>query len=383
MELVRAYSPMAGQSHLAQCNSPPHQLLGRFHTAGAWQSVRAHRLRPFKQPPLRVAFPEELDKLQRLSRLTLQGNQLSSTVPFKLLWNLSHLRWLDLSSNRLTGPISELLSPLESVRTLGIDPNTTLTSRSSGETEEAQRPSRRGFSGDQLLRLKSLDLANKTALLRAALASQNQPRRFGADSFQPPSAEERLLDLSSSNLTRTILSKMSTYAGRLYFLNLSSNNLSGAIPTELGRLAELSELDSSANPLLTGLFPRDFLHNRVCSPWDPSPLHVNLQGTRVRLDRATKESACNLTACPTISFLTDEGLYRRPSVIGYDWGYPNLCVRLKPVRYILNLLNDTPWFFWDLFGVLVVQWFVVIGLAIALIVSIAKRTSRSANNVIA
>jgi hypothetical protein len=76
-------------------------------------------------------------------------------------------------------------------------------------------------------------------------------------------------------------------------------------------------------------------------------------------------------------------LYRRPSVIGYDWRYPNLCVRLKSVRYILNLLNDTPWFFWDLFGVLVVQWFVVIGLAIALTVSIAKRTSRAANNVIA
>jgi hypothetical protein len=143
------------------------------------------------------------------------------------------------------------------VRTLGIDPDTTLTSRSSGKTEEAQRPSRRGFSGDHLLRLKSSDLANKTTLLRAALASQNQPRRFGADSFQPPSAEERLLDLSSSNLARTILSELSTYAGRLNFLNLSSNNLSGAISIELGRLAESSELDLSVNPLLTGLFPRN------------------------------------------------------------------------------------------------------------------------------
>jgi hypothetical protein len=67
-------------------------------------------------------------------------------------------------------------------------------------------------------------------------------------------------------------------------------------------------------------------------------------------------------------------LYRRPSVTGYDWGYPDLC--------ILSLLKDIALSSRYTFGVLVVQWFVVIGLAIAVTVITAKRTSWAANNVI-
>ena len=73
--------------------------------------------------------------------------------------------------------------------------------------------------------------------------------------LQPLAASLKTLELSSTNLTRAIPKEMGGY-GELTTLDLSKNQLTGVIPPELCRLAKLESLALNSNSL-RGAIPDD------------------------------------------------------------------------------------------------------------------------------
>jgi len=70
--------------------------------------------------------------------------------------------------------------------------------------------------------------------------------------FSDPELQHKSIDLSSNNLTGEIPKEIGYLAG-LVCLNLSRNYLSGEIPLEIGNLSSLESLDLSRNRISGGI----------------------------------------------------------------------------------------------------------------------------------
>ena len=210
-------------------------------------------------------IPSELGGLLRLELLHLGGNQLSGRIPSEL-GSFSHMRSLDLSGNRLDGEIPQELGDLSRLRSLHLSENL-LT----GEFPES-------FVGMPLWRL---DFYNNQTLC-VPVADEFQSWLDGIDTVRGSSCapadsqqDKAILALLYSATNGENWKDNSNWLsgrpirewygvtndadGRVTGLYLSDNQMSGAIPPEMGDLSQLQWLYLQQNEL-TGQVPRSFLN---------------------------------------------------------------------------------------------------------------------------
>ena len=194
-------------------------------------------------------IPEELAQLKNLQTLDLNFNKLTGTIP-EALAQLENLKHLNLSFNELTGTIPEALAQLENLQILALNFN-----KLTGTIPEALA---------QLENLQTLYLGgNKlTGTIPEALAQlENLRSLYLGDSKLTGTIPEALaqlknlrsLSLGGNELTGTIPEELAQLKD-LWDLDLRDNKLTGTIPEELAQLKDLSHLNLSFNEL-TGAIP--------------------------------------------------------------------------------------------------------------------------------
>lgn len=165
-------------------------------------------------------IPADLAASALLRRLDLSSNNLSSTIP-STLGSLTRLQVLILSHNQLFGPIPQL-SQLSNLQTLDLSHNS--------------------LSGS----FPSLTSLQTSLSIQLPLAPS------------PSSASSKLfsslltLNLSYNGLTGSLPSQIGDISNLLN-LGLSDNDFSGTVPPQLGNITELSSLDLSHNNFTGGL----------------------------------------------------------------------------------------------------------------------------------
>ncbi|KAL2577564.1 hypothetical protein GLYMA_U006500v4 [Glycine max] len=259
-------------SNLATLDLSRNQIKGQL--PDCWKSVKQLLFLDLSSNKLSGKIPMSMGALVNMEALVLRNNGLMGELPSSLK-NCSTLFMLDLSENMLSGPIPSWIG--ESMQQLII-----LNMRGNH------------FSGNlpihlcYLNRIQLLDLSrnnlsrgipsclkNFTAMSEQSINSSDTMSRiywynntyhdiyglfsFGdytlditwmwkgvEPGFKNPELELKSIDLSSNNLTGEIPKEVGYLLG-LVSLNLSRNNLSGEIPSRIGNLRSLESLDLSRN----------------------------------------------------------------------------------------------------------------------------------------
>ena len=218
--------------------------------------------------PLDQWYGVTTDASGRVTRLVLQGNQLSGSIP-PSLGSLLNLQELRLNGNQLSGPVPSSLGNLANLTHLWLEAN-----QLSGPI-----PSSLG----SLANLEELDL-NGNQL------SGSIPPSLGS------LANLNWLFLGDNQLTGPIPSTLGNLAN-LGTLDLDNNQLSGAIPSSLGNLANLEHFDLQGNQL-SGSIPAALceFENTI----NPQQGDVNLSGCAAgsEEDRAVLVELYNATGGP-------------------------------------------------------------------------------------
>ena len=239
------------------------------------------------------AIPPELGDLVNLQSLSLDRNQLTGAIPAEL-GNLPNLYWLSLDRNQLTGAIPVELGGLVNLWGLFLDRNA-LTGEIPSELGELPNLAVLTLIGNRLtgcipetLRVKAdnypadlldLDLpwcgaappidlpeAKQRAALETLYRATDGPNWRRNDNWlsdapvaqwsgvdTAPDGQVKVLNLAGNGLTGAIPAELGSLAN-LETLHLGSNNLTGAIPAELGSLLNLKYLHLERNEL-TGTIP--------------------------------------------------------------------------------------------------------------------------------
>ena len=210
--------------------------------------------------------PAQLANLSRLHRLLLHENQLSGPIPPQL-GDLTALEYLYLHQNQLSGPVPAQLANLANLEFLQLHGNQLSGSIPAGLTH--------------LIGLSPLDSAGCSdwthvddpdanpglvADCEAMVAIRNHfmsnPANTGIDWSSPwrgtttKGGRVVWLDLSGDQLYGAIPAQIGDLA-RLEHLDLQENELSGPIPPQLGSLTRLEHMDLHGNRL-SGPIPAQF-----------------------------------------------------------------------------------------------------------------------------
>ncbi|KAJ9679400.1 hypothetical protein PVL29_021357 [Vitis rotundifolia] len=274
---------MNGRSKLEILDIPYNALSGELpHCLLHWQSLTHLNL---GSNNLSGKIPELIGSLFSLKALHLHNNSFSGGIPLSLR-NCTFLGLIDFGGNKLTGNIPSWIGERTHLMVLRLTSN--------------------DFFGDippQICRLSSLmvlDLANnrlsgfipKCLKNISAMATSPSPiddkfnaltdhiiyTRYTEDILLVIKGREsiygsilplvRMVDLSSNNLSGGIPSEISSLFG-LQSLNLSRNNLMGRIPEKIGVIRYLESLDLSNNHLL-GEIPQSIINLTLLNHLDLS-----------------------------------------------------------------------------------------------------------------
>ena len=180
-------------------------------------------------------IPVELGNLARLTDLSVEGNRLTGWIPSEL-GNLGFLSSLSLSNNDLDGPIPDSFVQLQRLSFLSLDPANCV-------------PATDAFS-DWLRRI-GLGFAYTRGTIRCHPDAGALVSLFEATDGPNWTNRDKWLTLAPLAQWYGVTTDAS---GRVVSLGLGENNLTGAIPPQLGDLANLEELSLRSNNL-----------------WDPIP----------------------------------------------------------------------------------------------------------------
>jgi len=244
------------------------------------------------------AVPPEIGDLTNLKTLSISVNSRLTEVPAEI-GRLAELEHLDLANTGLTSVPPEL-GNLRKLDFLGL-----------ARTRLGSLPPELG----NLSALTYLDLRDSQVtslppefenLARLRIAALSGNRLAGAAPLRLLAnlTELVVLDVRENELTGAIPPELGALS-RLMRLNLASNNLEGALPPELGQLASLVTLRLSKNAALSGTLPTNLSNltqleefwaggTDLCAP---DPLREWLSGVthRVRICRDASASAAYLT----------------------------------------------------------------------------------------
>ncbi|KAF3332397.1 serine/threonine-protein kinase BRI1-like 2 [Carex littledalei] len=182
--------------------------------------------------------------LSRLAVLQLANNSLTGEIPTEL-GNCTSLMWLDLNSNNLTGPIpgrlgrqlgSQPMSGILSSNTLAFVRNVGNACKGVGGLLEFA-----GIRPERLLQVPNLKTCDFTRLYSGAVLSLWT--RYQTIEY---------LDLSYNDLIGAIPDEFGDMVV-LQVLDLAHNRLTGEIPASLGQLRNLGVFDASHNKLQGGI----------------------------------------------------------------------------------------------------------------------------------
>ncbi|KAG6490432.1 LRR receptor-like serine/threonine-protein kinase GSO2 [Zingiber officinale] len=171
-------------------------------------------------------IPKTLGSLQNMLILDLQGNFLTGQIP-TTIGRISNLRYLDISMNHLTGEIPTTIGRIFNLRYLDVSKN-----HLTGEI-----PTTIG----RISNLWYLDVSENNLIGEI-------PKTFGR------LCNLWMLDLSLNNIIGELADLLDGLSNcpqgaTLSSLSIDDNNMSGSIPSNLGLLAHLQELDLSSNSL--------------------------------------------------------------------------------------------------------------------------------------
>ena len=217
-------------------------------------------------------IPSELGALSNLRELYLSHNQLTGNIPRKL-GSLSNLQWLSLSGNQLTGCVPAGLRdvPQNDFVQLGLpfcENEQSVCATGSAVPDAANNP---GLVSDCEALLEARDTLAGTATLN-----------WSADT---PIADWDGITLEGAPQRVTVLT-------------LPNRKLTGELPLDLGRLADLEDLHLHGNQL-TGAIPAEFGNLNSLKQFT---IEEN------RLSGSLPQSLIGLTALEVFHFLTNAGV---------------------------------------------------------------------------
>ena len=190
-------------------------------------------------------IPPELGNLRNLERLNLYINDLTGPLPDEL-GNLENLRVLSLRTNALSGTLPRSMLKLTNLNTLRIQENDGLCAPSDAEFREWL--SGIFFDGEMCEDEVLEDVTDEVEAARNALMALYDATGGTNWTTSTNWATDKPLDEWHGVRTDRL--------GRVYFLDLAGNNLSGTIPREMGGLSKLRRLELEGNEL-TGPIPAE------------------------------------------------------------------------------------------------------------------------------
>ncbi|RZB61467.1 receptor-like protein EIX2 [Glycine soja] len=161
------------------------------------------------------------ESMHQLIILNMRGNHLSGNLPIHLCY-MKRIQLLDLSRNNLSRGIPTCLKNLTAMSEQTIN------------------------SSDTMSRIYSVNIAIYGYSVRDYTLGITWMWKGVEREFKNPELKLKSIDLSSNNLTGEIPKEVGYLLG-LVSLNLSRNNLSGEIPSQIGNLSSLESLDLSRN----------------------------------------------------------------------------------------------------------------------------------------
>ncbi|TYH82936.1 hypothetical protein ES332_D02G096500v1 [Gossypium tomentosum] len=182
-------------------------------------------------------FPSVVRRLERISVIDMGNNKFSGKIP-EFIGDLKDLRILLLEFNSFNGSIPEEINALENMQFIGLSNNQLsgpIPEKLSGLKTIINRPKDGNLLG---FIISQLYIGVQVNLVAKGLSMQ----------FDVVRTYNNGLDLSCNNLTGNLPSELGHLQG-LYALNLSHNRLSGNIPTAIGNMSLLESLDLSYNNL--------------------------------------------------------------------------------------------------------------------------------------
>lgn len=187
--------------------------------------------------------------VSRVISLVLPNAQLSGTLPPDL-GRVEHLRHLDLSGNGLSGSLPPTLLNATELRVLSLAGNAL-----SGELPDAAAAYARGLqqlnlSGNALAGRLPAALCRLPSLLALGLASNHLAGELPVGGL----GTLELVDLSDNDFNGSLPSDFGGTALRL--LNVSSNKLAGAVPTELAAVVPANATVDLSRNNFTGAIPQ-------------------------------------------------------------------------------------------------------------------------------
>ncbi|XP_059072182.1 receptor-like protein EIX2 [Cryptomeria japonica] len=233
------------------------------------------------QNVLQGKIPKELGNLQILRTLNLNGNRLQGIIPPSIA-SCTDLQIFDLGNNNFEGSIPVWIEKLTDLRILSLASNK-FDGRIPPQLFRLQYLQILDLPDNQLSGNIPSDVSKLCALVNNSQSFHLQyssyypelstvDREYGmnfADEvtvwikgrrtpYSKIIGQDKFMDLSHNNLSGNIPSELGLLRG-LISLNISKNNLSGVIPESLGALTYLESLDLSENNLL-GKIPIQLLN---------------------------------------------------------------------------------------------------------------------------
>uniref|UniRef100_A0A0C9S3T0 TSA: Wollemia nobilis Ref_Wollemi_Transcript_14684_3494 transcribed RNA sequence n=1 Tax=Wollemia nobilis TaxID=56998 RepID=A0A0C9S3T0_9CONI len=229
---------------------------------------------------LQGEVPKELASLTFLSILNLKGNRLKGVVPSNIA-NWTELRVLDLGYNNFEGCIPVGIGELTELHILSLASNN-FQGNIPPQLTSLPNLGILDLSHNQLSGLIPQDLPNLLAMVNQSQSNEIQPSfwEHGTGPYEGSvilfQDEVKLwikgqvtplkkilkafkvIDLSSNELSGNIPSEVGFLKG-LISLNISRNHITGSIPKSLGDMAQLEALDLSGNKL-SGMIPQELVN---------------------------------------------------------------------------------------------------------------------------
>lgn len=225
--------------------------------------------------------------------LDLSKNQIQGNLSKMVKWE--NIEYVDLSHNRLTGPIPETTSQFLHLNYLNLSHNS-LSSNLPKVMTQFPKLSVLDISYNQLDGPLQSGFLTMPTLQELHLAGNSF---VGSIEFSPPTGQSnlRVLDLADNHLGGYFPDRLGSLTG-LEVLDLAGNNLSGSLPTSMNDMSSLTSLDISKNHFSGSL---------------PTNLSTNLQSFNASYNDLSGVVPENLRVFPRSSFFPGNSKLQFPN----------------------------------------------------------------------